>query len=328
MTHLQRSLILLLVLKLVNLDFVGTAASEENKDALKVWLRADGGLSFMRKNRDTSYIAYVPAGGTGVRILDTKGGNIFEATTAHTGGSFFWSPDSARLFFRELINKNGKITTNVKAWDAALKKTIDIESIDGSSGLLTFDPRDHRMTLMHDKGIMTKRLVFPDERLAYWQTAQRTEKGKWVASAGGLTLVTQQGFSMAKMPDDDTGIESFDISPNGNLVVWATKYGRIYAAKQGEAAKFIDFGRDPQWHPEKELFVYAGARMVGNKAASFDVKVASMNSPGSFLTNTQSRDERWPFWVTKPDSKGDAIAYTSTGTTDIFTIKFGRESKK
>lgn len=288
------------------------------------WLRADSGLEHIRRNRDLSFLAYTPSQGTGVRILDTKSGQIYEATREHTGGSFFWSPDGARLFFRELSQAHGAALTVVRAWDVALRKSIDIQTIRGSSGMLSFDPRDQRMMLMHDMGIMTKRLVFPDERLAYWQSSQRSDKGKWVAAAGGMTFVTQQGLAMAKLEDDDSGIDSFDIAPTGNFAAWATRNGKIFASKQGEKPRFIGYGRDPQWHPSRELLVFAGARMVGNKVAQYDVKIAETDGPGSFLTATQERSERWPFWT--PD--GSAIAYTIKGTTDIFTLKIpGPESK-
>jgi hypothetical protein len=249
--------------------------------------------------------------------MNTKTGDVYEASKANTSGSFFWAPDNVRLFFRELFQQEGKIITRIKAWDAVLKKTIDVEEISGSSGLLSFDPRDQRMMLMHDKGIMTKRLLFPDERLAHWQSAQRTEKGKWIAASGGMTFVSQQGFAMNKLLDDNSGVETFDISPQGEYAVWATKKGKIYASRQGELAKFIDFGRDPQWHPEKNLIVFSGGRMVGNKASSYDIKIAEFDGPGSFLTTTQARSERWPMW--SPD--GQSIVYTISGTPEVYTLK-------
>ena len=302
---------------------MNSARAGEEITVLKPWLRADGSVSFMRRNRDMSMIAYIPDGSPGIRIIDTKSGNVYEATSEFTGGSFFWSPDNARLFFRELLHPGGnKITTTVKAWDSALKKTVTIDAFNGSSGMLSFDPRDQRMMLMHEKGIMTKRLVFPDERLAYWQTAHRTDKGKFVAAAGGMTYITQQGFAMNKMADDNTGIESFDISPNGDSVVWATKGGKIFISMQGEPARFLDFGRDPQWHPKQDMIIYAGARMVGNKAAQYDVKMSTSMGPGSFLTSSQDRSERWPMW--SPD--GTAVVYTVSGTTDIFTLNLASKT--
>lgn len=286
------------------------------EEELRPWLRTDGGITFMRRNRDMSMIAFIPDDNTGLRIVDTKNGNVYAATDQYTGGSFFWSPDNARVFFRELLKTGKKVTSEVKAWDAVLKKTVKVDSVNGSSGMLTFDPRDQRLMLMHEKGIMSKRLVFPDERLAYWQSAHRTDKGKFVASAGGMTYVTQQGFAMSKMTDDGTGIESFDLSPNGDSVVWATNGGKIYVSLQGEPAKFLDYGRDPQWHPKRDLIAYAGAKMVGNKAAQYDLKISTASGSGSFLTSTQARSERWPMW--SPD--GHSLVYTISGTTDIFTL--------
>lgn len=313
---------------IVSLTFLSSsgifsAVSDETVVPLKPWLRAESGVSFMRRNRDMSMIAYIPNGESGIHVIDTKSGNVYAATREFTGGSFFWSPDNARLFFRELIHPEGnKISTTVKAWDSALKKTVTIDAFKGSSGMLSFDPRDQRLMLMHEKGIMTKRLVFPDERLAYWQTAHRTDKGKFVAADGGMTYITQQGFAMDKMTDDNTGIESFDIAPNGDSVVWATKGGKIYLSMQGESARFLDFGRDPQWNPKQDLIIYAGGRMVGNKVAQYDLKMSASMGPGSFLTSSQERSERWPMW--SPDGK--AIIYTITGTTDILSLNLESKS--
>jgi hypothetical protein len=290
--------------------------SELTKVERPFWLRADTGLSFMQSNRDMTSIAYIPVGDSGVRVMEIASGKIYQVTRHPTVGSFFWAPDKARLFFRELDIVRGKAQSRVRAWDAGLKKVIDIEVIEGSSGMLSYDPRDHRMMLMHDKGIMTKRLLFPDDRLAAWQSAQRHDKGKWVAAAGGMTFVTQQGFAMSRLQDDASGVESFDISPTGNLAVWATRAGKIYASRQGEPPLFLGYGRDPKWHPSKEIIVMAGAHMVGTKASSYDIKIVEIGGSSSFMTSTQDRSERWPMWT----PKGDSIAYTIDGTTDVFKL--------
>lgn len=285
------------------------------------WLRADGGLSFVQPNRDISWLAYVPVGDPGLRLVETKTGRVYQATPNNTEGSFLWSPDRTRLFFRELVIVNGKQESRVRAWDTVKKQTIDIENIPGSSGMLTYDPRDNRLMLLHEKGIMSKKLVFPDERLAFWQSSQRSEKGKWIAAAGGMTYLTQQGFAMSKMNDDGSGIESFDLSPLGQMVTWATKAGRVYISKNGDEPFFIGFGRDPKWHPEKELIVFAGAHMVGNRAASYDLRIAEAGSTPIWLTMTQQRSERWPIW----SKSGDAVMFTIEGTTDVLKMSLPPE---
>ena len=293
------------------------SAEAPAKAGLSPWLRVDTEISHLKRNRDMTLLAYVPSDEAGLRIVETKTGNVFEVTKAYTDGSFFWSPDGARLFFRELDREGAKITSHVRAWDHALKKAVAIDTFDGPSGMLSFDPRDNRMLIMHNNGIKSRRLVFPDERLAFWQAAQRTDNGKWVAAAGGMTMVTQQGFAMTKLDDDGSGIESFDISPDGSTAVWSTKAGRLFVCKQGQKAKFLDWGRDPSWHPAKMILAYAGGRMVGNKASSYDLKISDGKVPGAFITATQDRSERWPQWLTN----GDGMIYTVDQTTDIYSIK-------
>ncbi|MEI6397567.1 MAG: hypothetical protein WCO71_02240 [Pseudomonadota bacterium] len=290
----------------------------EKNPAPKSWLSLDTGLTHITPNIDAKYIAFIPEGKPGIRILNVASGKVFEPSGYYVGGSFFWSPDGARIFYRELISKDSKTSSRVRAWDVVQNKNIEVESFEGSSGLLTFDPRDNKMMLMHGKGIKSKKLVFPDNRLAYWQSSQRKDTGKWVMAQKGATFVTDAGFAMQKLVDDGSGIESFDISPDGSTAAWATRAGRIYTSKSGQTPEFLDWGRDPNWHPEKLLLVYARGRMVGNKAADYDIKLASPGAKGSFLTATQHSEERWPAW--HPDGK--SIFYTVNGTTDLRVMKF------
>lgn len=283
------------------------------ENLIRTRYKLDTTLSHITPNIDAQYIAFIPDNGVGIRILNLKTGSVTEPSGHHVGPSFFWSPDGLRLFYRELRLKDNKTMTHVRAWDVIQNKNIDVENFNGSSGLLTFDPRDNRMMLMHEKGIKSKKLVFPDNRLAFWQSAQRKDNGKWVMAQKGATFVTDAGFAMQKLDDDSSGIESFDISPDGSMAAWATRSGRIYTSNNGAKPEFLDWGRDPQWHPQRSLLVYAGGRMVGNKAADYDIKITSPGSKGSFLTATQDSAERWPAW--HPD--GRHIFYTVAGEQEL-----------
>ena len=281
-------------------------------------LRADNALNRMRVDPKGRFIAYIGDTGLGLAVLDLKTKNIYQVTDAQVGASFVWSPDGFRLFYREQVpNSDGHLKTTVKAFDCALAQSVVLDEMPSASGFLTFDPRDLRLQILSPKGVRTKRIYFPGERLARWQVAQRIELGKWLATQHGMLWLTQGGFAMRRIDDDGSGVESFDISPTGDSVVWATIQGRVYLSQNGKPATLIANGRDPRWHPEEPKIVFAGARMVGNKIIGYDLRLADMQGPGRFLSATQFSDERWPQW----QPKSDRILYTIDKTTDAYFME-------
>jgi hypothetical protein len=272
----------------------------------------------LRLNSKGNLLAFNQEGALGLRVVDLKSGKVFEPSGYFVGAAFFWSPDGARLIFREIRSQDGQISSWLRAWDMSAGKNTEIENFAGMSGLPTFDPRDNRWMVIYDKGVKSKKLVFPGNRLASWQAGQRRDFGKWAMAPKGAAFITESGFNMRKLEDDGSGIESFDISPDGSTAVWATVAGKIYASTDGEKPQFVDWGRDPKWHPERMLIVYAGGRMVGNKAADYDIKIASLGSKGSFLTATQHIAERWPNW----SRDGKRILFTSIGGKEIQEMPF------
>lgn len=286
------------------------------------FVRANDPLNHLRLDPKGRFGAFIDDQGMGLSIVDLRTKTVSKVSTAQVGASFFWSPDGFRLFYRELaLGNDGKPFSTVRAYDAYLSRSVKVDELKESTGLLTFDPRDLRMQIMGVNGIRTKRIYFPDERLARWQVSQRNESGKWLATQKGMLWVTQGGYAIRRLEDDGSALESFDLSPDGDTAAWATADGRIYVSKKGKKPSLIGHGRDPRWHPKLPRLLFAGARMVGNRAASYDLKIADLDGASRFLTATQYSDERWPQW--HPD--GNQILYTIAKTTDIFVLDFKQD---
>lgn len=312
----------------MSLLLIGTTPLAYGATASKVeaqttpFIRGQHALDNMRLDPKGRFIAFTSTDlgtGKGLSVIDTKTQNIYRVSNQRVGPSFFWSPDGFRLFYRELVKtRDGKIESIVKAYDCALDRSIVLDNLNLPTGLLTFDPRDLRMQLMSTGGVHTKRIYFPDERLARWQIAQRNDTGKFLATQSGVLWLTQGGTSVRRLEDDGAKLQAFDISPDGTMIAWATDKNGIYTSKNGQQPKFLAYGRDPQWHPSKPMLLFAGARMVGDKPVNFDLKVSDLKGQGRFLTATQDVDERWPQW----HPKSGQVLYTVAKTTDVYLLDF------
>ena len=295
---------------------------------LTPWIRLEEGPHGLRVDPNSKYMAFTNDQGFGLQVLEMQTKKVFQVTREYVGTSFFWAPDGFRLFYREqhrsagTKSKSGEktalVTSKLAAFDTKLGKSLILDTLNGPTGLLTFDPRDLRMYLMQETSILTKRLTFPNERLARWQIAQRTDSGRWVATQNGMLWITQSGVSMRRLEDDGSPIESFSLSPDGTTAAWATTLGNIWISRSGDQPKKLDRGRDPAWHPDKPFLLYSGARMVGNKVINHNIKISDLKGSARFLTYTQHSSERWPQWY----ENGTRVAYTHEKSTDIFTMDF------
>lgn len=285
----------------------------------KPWYRLEGHTINLKINKSNTHLAYTDQHGMNLRVLELESGKIFQITTHKVGPSFLWSPNGFRLFYRELIrtNKNG-IKSSINAFDLSQMKSHTIKTVPSSSGFLSFDPRDFRLHLLYPKGILNHKIVYPNERLAKWQIAQRTEDGKWIATNKGVLWLTQLGFSMQMMKDDKSGVQSFDISPDGRAICWATKRGNIYFSISGKSTHRLGAGQDPTWHPQKKgVLIYAAARKIGNKVINYDLRLTDITGAGRYITTTQYSSERWPRWL----KNGKGLVYTLDNTTDIYKVE-------
>jgi tricorn protease-like protein len=285
----------------------------------EAWLRLSSNIEQSKIDKKGQYLAYVDKLGTALRVVNLKTGDVYLAAKDYVGSSFFWAPDNKRLIYTKLTKSSkGVITTHLIGFDMGNRKNIEIEKITGQSGLVSFDPRDNKFFLMHEKGVMAKAIQMPDSRLARWQARIHGVKGRFVATRNGMTYLTQNGAKLTKLEDDNSGIESFDISADGSAVVWSTNLGQVYTSKLGGGPQFIDYGRDPKWHPTRQLIVYSGAHMVGRKVSGYDIKISNLAGENSWLTNDSYLNQRWPVWVPGQNK----VIYTKADTSDLYMLEF------
>ncbi|MEZ4742374.1 MAG: hypothetical protein R3B45_08000 [Bdellovibrionota bacterium] len=304
---------------ILTIFFTSQASAISLAPKTQAWLRLNSSASQMKLSPNGLFIAYTINQGKGLNIIKISSRKIWNISKEQIGPSFFWTPDGGRVVYREIgKTKDSKVESIVKIFDTKLKKSIIADHYPHTTGFLTFDPRDQKIFLMHEKGIHSKRLDFPNSRLARWQLAQKNKIGTWIATQNGILWVTQRGLSMRRMDDDGSPIESFDVSPDGQSIAWATQKGLVYTSTGGSNPISLGYGRDPDWHPRKQLLVYAGARMLGSKAIDYDIKMVDHLGRSRWLTKTQHSQERWPQW----EINHDGIIYTKDKTTDLYIMEF------
>ncbi|MFW7378839.1 MAG: hypothetical protein ACOH5I_08535 [Oligoflexus sp.] len=282
-------------------------------------LRLEGDLHNLRTSPQDKHLAFTDRFGRQLRILSMQSGEVFELSANLIGASYFWAPDGFRLFYREMYQteKDG-IESRLMVYDLKLHRNVELEKIPGSSGFLSFDPQDLRFYLMKEQGILSRTIVYPDERLARWQRAKRKQEGRWILAPQRVLWVTHGGLTMRDLRDDGSGLQSFDISPDGSSIVWSTQEGKIYFSKSGAEARHLAEGWDAKWHPTRPLIVYTHLHKFGGRTVHTNLKMVDIYGRHKDLTRTVNRSERWPIW----SYDGRKIYYTIEQSTDLFAMDF------
>ncbi len=306
----------LICASLLSLSFSSPGLSVTKGPA--IWMRLTGGAQHLQMDPRGNFLAYSNPDSMALYLLNIKTSEIFEITKHRVDQAFFFAPDGCRLFYREMYKADSDaIHSELQAYDCALKKSISLAKLPHVTGLLSFDPRDMRMHLFHPQGIHTQRLHFPGERLARWQEKPQSEHGKWIATQKGILWLTNEGTKMRKMQDDGYDVQSFDISPDGQSIVWATTAEQIYTSRMGKQPQLLAEGLDPRWHPFAKKIAFAAPRKLGHVTIDHDLKVVDLNGTGQFVTNTPGSPERSPVW----NPNGKEIICTRVNSTDLFKIE-------
>lgn len=285
--------------------------------AVEPVMRTEGGMNHLSLSPNKKLLAFTNDQGQSLRIMDLATQDVLEVTPHRVGSGFFWSPDGVRLFFRELIRDKNGVVSELSAFDTVLNQKSVLDTLQGSTGFPVLNPYDNTIFMMHEKGILQKRLEFPGERPAKWQKEKRSVIGNWVVSQQAVLWLGELGLELKKLADDGSGISSYSLSPDGRRMAWATKAGRVYAAHDGTDALFIGDGRDPAWHPFRTILVYAASRKVGTNVYDYDLRLHNLAGSSRSLTKTQDLKERWPIWL-----DATTLLYTAGNTTDLFRLNF------
>lgn len=287
------------------------------------FVRLTDSMTQLHLSPKSNYLAFVNTSKNQLNILELDTLKIYAVfNTQVPSFSYFWANDGVRLFIRALRKpSNNQVISKLLAYDCYSHKLIEIEEFDFPTGLPTYDPSDLRIRMLHEKGIISRKIDYPGKRLAKWQKSHMGGLGFYLIAQNGVLWVSENGHKMRRLDDDNSSTISYKLSPDGRSITWETAKGRIFVSHEGDTSQFVDFGRDPSWHPTKKLLIYSGARMVGKHPISYDLKIWQQNGRKIWLTDSQSLDERWPQWIPEKNK----ILFTRSHTSDLFIMDFVHE---
>ena len=306
------SIIILIVAGILSWFLIGAV-----KPSTYPWLRISSPMYNMKISTNGEFIAFTDRAGFNLKVLETVSKNVYLVSPHMVMGSFFWSQDSCSLFYTE-FSKNpiktakSQVQTNLKSYSCTKKGSDFIESYGDIKSFLSYAPKTKTLSIMGDGVVHQKKIVFEGEDVS------DKESISWIVTQRGVYRLSKDAQSLVRMNDDDSGISSYDVTSDGEKIIWATKSSSIYVAGGGES-KLVTEGIDPRWNKKGSMFVFVGKR--SGVLEEYDLKIADLQGNERFLTATPGLKERFPVWYKK-----SKIAYTIENSTDLFMMEFKTES--
>ena len=280
------------------------------------WLRISSPMYNMKISTNGEFIAFTDKAGFNLKVLETVSKNVFLVTEGMVQGSFLWSNDNCTLFYTEfsknpLKTAKSKVQTSLKTYSCSEKTSQFIESYGDAKSFLSYAPRSKTLSIMGDGLVHQKKIILEGQK------PSKLESISWIVTQRGVYRLSKDSQSLVRMVDDDSGISSYDVSFDGQKIIWATKSGSIYVAGDG-SSRLLTYGLDPSWNPKASMFVFVGKRE--GISEEYDVKISDLDGNERFLTASMGLKERFPLWYKK-----SKISYTIENSTDLFMIEFLKE---
>ena len=283
------------------------------------WLRISSSMYNMKISTNGEFIAFTDKAGFNLKVLETVSKNVYMVTPHMVMGSFFWSQDNCSLFYTEfsknpLKNAKSQVQTNLKTYSCTKKSSDFIESYGDAKSFLSYSPKNKTLSIMGDGVVHQKKVVYEGEE------PSDKEAISWIVTQRGVYRLSKDSQSLARISDDDSGILSYDVTSDGERIIWATKAGSIYVAGSGES-RLLTSGIDPRWNQKGSMFIYVSKR--DDLLDEYDLKISDLQGNERYLTATPGLKERFPVWY-----KRNKIAYTIENSTDIFLMEFINENSQ
>jgi len=189
---------------------------------------------------------------------------------------------------------------------------------------LNFEPKTNKLKLLYKERskvkLYTATLVIKGYAKPKCIDKNTINDASWIATKKHMFWGdNQNSIKPVLTQKDSSDIESFSISCNGDRAIWATKNNRVYLSDKGQKPKMIGYGKDPSWHPYRDVFIYSAAGYhIDGKIFYYKLKIDNAKGSNRFISSDQLINERWPIWT----GYRNDITYTADNTNNLYMIRF------
>jgi Tol biopolymer transport system component len=296
------------------------------KQVSQPWLRLNQGMSHLKTDPNGHYLAFLDPLDRHLFIIDLRSKEIHAVSPSPSVGlSFFWSPQGSYLFFSEQKKVTPGVESSFFVYNTSNQEIKTIKTLKGRTSYMNFDPMAQKFYFFDENGnLHAHSLEFVNmskrqQTMHKFAKGSNSTEGTWIVANKKIYWMPDPQLPLKQIEVDNQSVENFHVSNDGQSIAWNTEDGRLFVSEQGQKPTLIDQGRYPQWHPQKKLLLYSGARLIGKKTHSYDLKILDVDHKESrWLTNTPHTDESNPQWL----SYTNKILYTANQGTDIFVMAF------
>ena len=289
--------------------FVSSFAYSQGQ--IQTWLRLKSPIMQMSLSHSERFLAFTEKETLKLFVLDLLSKEIVPVSkNALYDSNFIWLPYGTHILYRETTKNKDQINSRIFIYDCVRKHSGKVAEYPYATSSVIFSPTSHTLYATYKNEFIVKKFHYPDAR----KKAVQTLLGDWVYRQGTLLYLARNGAVPEEVYQGERILNS-DTSLKGELL-FADEKHKLFRASQKREVQFVDDGARPKWHLSGLKFIYAGARILGDRVIGFDIKISSDTQEKTWLTHASFRTPPQAIWF----DQGKKILFSPQETTDLLIL--------